>query len=128
MASVTTAQDDAAPIASNDSDYGSDLDEATVDTLFSHLQSQPGTHIVPENIEAPVIIDDHGDSRPLARLARIRDDLSAVISGLSNTSEALTPKGPVRQAPIEVEYDEGNRVAFSRECDCTQTNKVKLTR
>ncbi|KAK4548985.1 hypothetical protein LTR36_008758 [Oleoguttula mirabilis] len=113
MASTVPPQDDAAPIASNESDYGSDLDEATVDTLFSRSESQSADAVVVADIEQPVIVDDHGDRRPLVRLARIRDNLSAAITGLDSTCEALRPKGPKREVSIEVEYDEGNRTAFS---------------
>ncbi|KAK5119521.1 hypothetical protein LTR85_007621 [Meristemomyces frigidus] len=127
MASAVTTQDDAAPIASNDSDYGSDLDEATVDTLFSQAESQPSDSFAIPDIEEPVIVDDHGDSRPLARVARIRDNLSAAIVGLDSTCEALRPKGPKRDVSIEVEYDEVNRTAFSptRTGDDTQHKRQR---
>lgn len=121
MASAVTTSNDAAPIASSESDYGSDLDEATVDTLFSQAQSpsQPTDILPASDVEEPVIVDDHGDTRqPLARLARIREDLVAAITGLDSACEALRPKGPKREISIEVEYDEGNRTAFSRECLC----------
>ena len=113
MASAVTAQDIAASITLDESDYGSDPDEATIDNLLSQAAPQPAS--LPPNFEPPVILDDHGDSRPLARLARIRDNLSAAIVGLDSTCDSLTPKAPERKVSIEVEYDEGNRSAFSRE-------------
>ena len=99
MATALPPQDNAASITSaEESDYGSDLDEATVDALFS----------TPEpDIEKPVILDDHGDSRqPVARLARTRGKLSQAITAASDA------KG---EASIEIEYDESNRRTFYRE-------------
>ncbi|KAK5138017.1 hypothetical protein LTR08_005814 [Meristemomyces frigidus] len=117
MASVADTRTHPTPVAvkleAEDSDYGSDLDEATVDTLFTQSDSQPTDPLPRSTIEAPTIIDDHGASKPLLRLARIRDDLSAVINELNSTCETLRPKGPKLQVSIEVEYDEGNRTAFS---------------
>lgn len=116
------------------SDYGSDLDEATLNHLFSQSESQPTfsattSFEVAANIEQPVILDDHGDSIPLARLARVRDNLVAAITGLDEASDALKPKGPVREASFEVEYDEGNRNAFSRKSHMLgEVIVVKLTR
>ncbi|KAK1050411.1 hypothetical protein LTR74_017051 [Friedmanniomyces endolithicus] len=96
MATAVPSQNDAASITpAEESDYGSDLDEATVDALFS----------TPEpDIEKPVILDDHGDSRqPVARLARTRGKLSQAITAASDA------KG---EASIEIEYDESNRRTF----------------
>ncbi|KAF2773595.1 hypothetical protein EJ03DRAFT_333273 [Teratosphaeria nubilosa] len=100
-------------IASGDSDYGSDLDEATVDQILSQASQQPGTGA--PVIEKPEILDDHGDGRPLARLARIRDDLTEVIAQLSRAEERMHgSKGRVgRESPVEVDYDEADKGAFS---------------
>ncbi|KAK0863062.1 hypothetical protein LTR87_016367 [Friedmanniomyces endolithicus] len=97
MATAVPSQNDAASITpAEESDYGSDLDEATVDALFS----TPGP-----DVEKPVILDDHGDSRqPVARLARTRGKLSQAITAASNA------KGT---ASVEIEYDESNRRTFS---------------
>ncbi|KAK0910008.1 hypothetical protein LTR91_018260 [Friedmanniomyces endolithicus] len=97
MATALPPQDNAASITSaEESDYGSDLDEATVDALFS----------APEpDVEKPIILDDHGDSRqPVARLARTRGKLSQAITAPSDAKGA---------ASVEIEYDESNRRTFS---------------
>lgn len=99
----------------DDSDYGSDLDEATVDALFSQPEPQPSVGTKLGDIEAPVIVDDHGDDRPLARLARIRDSLTAAIVGLDSTSDTLKAATQPPKTSIELEYAEDNRAAFSRE-------------
>jgi len=99
MATALPPQDNPASITpAEESDYGSDLDEATVDALFS----------APEpDVEKPVILDDHGDSRqPVARLARTRGKLSQASTAASDAKSA---------ASIEIEYDESNRRTFSRE-------------
>ena len=119
MAKVANPREHPLPVTrvgqEEDSDYGSDLDEATIDTLFT--PSQPVDTLAIPTIEAPTILDDHGPSKPLLRLARIRDDLSAVINELNNARDTLRPKGPKREVSIEVEYDESNRTAFSRKCN-----------
>ena len=125
MASVVDAKDHATLVASkgeeDDSNYGSDLDEATVDSLFTlsdtQVDIQPTDPLPLATIEAPIVLDDHGPSKPLLRLARIRNDLSAVFNELNNTCELLRSKDPSREVSIEVEYDESNRTAFSRKCD-----------
>ncbi|KAI7458639.1 hypothetical protein KC351_g18039 [Hortaea werneckii] len=113
MAGAATPQDNTSSMKSDDSDYGSDLDEATVDALFSQPEPQPSVGPKPGNIEQPVIVDDHGDDRPLARLARIRDSLTAAIVGLDSTSDTLKAAHQQPKTSIELEYAEDNRSAFS---------------
>jgi exonuclease V len=131
MAGVAVLQNAAEAIIMDESDYGSDLDldETTVDRLFSQLAArQLSGGIATPDIEQPlVILDDLGDGRPLARPARIRDNLSAAIVGFESTPEALGKRGAVREASVEVEYDEGNRSAFSREFVLLWDWAVKLT-
>ncbi|EMC95657.1 hypothetical protein BAUCODRAFT_34426 [Baudoinia panamericana UAMH 10762] len=110
---IAPPQDNTTQIVGNDSDYGSDLDEAAVDSLFSQSES-PGSVIA--SIEAPTILDDHGgDSKPVLRFSRLHDNLVAVIAGLGSTQEALQRwKDGERGGPaVEVEYDEVNRHTFS---------------
>ncbi|KAK0363484.1 hypothetical protein LTR02_011960 [Friedmanniomyces endolithicus] len=97
MATPLSPQDNAASITlAEESDYGSDLDEATVDALFSPPEP---------DVEKPVILDDHGDSRqPVARLARTRGKPSQASTGASDAKRA---------ASVEIEYDESNRRTFS---------------
>lgn len=127
MAGSFNSQNNASSMTCEGSDYGSDLDETTVDELLSQAESRP--RIAPQlrDIEEPIILDDHGGSRPLARLARIRENLTVALTGLNSTCEALKPTGPLQEASIEVEYDQGNRSAFSRELKFCETSKGKLT-
>ena len=125
MALLTAPQDASTQIVlAEESDYGSDLDEATVDALLSQSESQAAI----DSIETPAILDDHGDNRPLARLAKIRDNLTAAITGLDQASQELRPKGPGRSESIEIEYDETNRRTFSRESIRPEMLVEKLTR
>ncbi|KAK3110719.1 hypothetical protein LTR53_014711 [Teratosphaeriaceae sp. CCFEE 6253] len=84
--------------AGDESDYGSDLDEATVDALLS---PNPG------DLEPPVILDDHGETRqPLLRLAKTRGHLPNTLTPPHHTPAK-------REASIEIEYDASNRRTFS---------------
>ncbi|GAB1743455.1 hypothetical protein NU219Hw_g9284t1 [Hortaea werneckii] len=113
MAGAATPQDNTSSMKFDESDYGSDLDEATVDALFSQPEPQPSVGTKPGDIEEPVIVDDHGDDRPLARLARVRDSLTAAIVGLDSTSDTLKAATQQPKTSIELEYAEDNRSAFS---------------
>jgi len=117
MATAISSQEHAAPVIDVDSDYGSDLDDATMSGLIAQAESQttPIPTIAFESIEAPAIIDDHGDSNPLARLGRIRENLSKAITGIESTCRTLSSQQSAREASVEIEYDEGNRTSFSRE-------------
>jgi len=117
MVGSVALQDKAEAIAeSNDSEYGSDLDEAVAEDLFTQFESRSKSIVLVADIEQPVILDDHGDGkRALARLARVRDNLTAAIAGLNGTINASSNNCHAgREASVEVEYDEGNRSAFSR--------------
>lgn len=127
MALTTLPQNDAAPIASSASDYGSDIDEATADQVFSQAESQPLNSVIINTIEAPVIADDHGDDDPLVRIARIRENLSEAIAGLDSVKAALAPKKLPREASVEIEYDQSNRATFSRKRVSSNVIKLKLT-
>ncbi|KAK3623189.1 hypothetical protein LTR22_024488 [Elasticomyces elasticus] len=102
MEASVSSQNNAASVAPvDDSDYGSDLDEATIDALFS-----PPV----DDVEQPVILDDHGDGRKsVVRLARTRGSASQASTA---TSQADTSKR-AREPSIEIEYDESNRRTFS---------------
>ncbi|KAI7239203.1 hypothetical protein KC330_g2072 [Hortaea werneckii] len=113
MAGAATPQDNTSSMKFDESDYGSDLDEATVDALFSQPEPQPSVGTKPGDVEEPVIVDDHGDDRPLVRLARIRDSLTAAIVGLDSTSDNLKAAAQQPKTSIELEYAEDNRAAFS---------------
>ena len=115
MATATASQDHTASIVDQESDYGSDLDDATLNDLASQAESQPTPTIVLESIEAPAITDDHGDSHPLARLARRPVYRPGAITQLDNAGRILAGQKTAREASIEIEYDESNRSNFSRE-------------
>ena len=117
MAMEISSQEHVTPVFDVDSDYGSDPDDATVSGLIAQAESQttPIPTIAFESIEAPAIIDDHGDSNPLARLVRIRENLSKAITGIESTCRTLSSQQSAREASVEIEYEEGNRTSFSRE-------------
>ena len=85
MASVFSQEDGTAPVADNASDYGSDLDDATAFDLLSQAESQPLNHVVLESVYPS-----------------------------SSKLENIASERRVREASVEVEYDEGNRLSFSR--------------
>jgi exonuclease V len=101
-------------VADNESDYGSDFDEAAIDTLHSQNESQIATSAA---LEPPILLDDHGDTKPFARLGKIRANLQAAVVGLNEVSATLRPQTLQREdsrESVEVEYDERNRQSFSR--------------
>ena len=102
-------QTTAPPIADNASDYGSDIDDATALELLSQAESQPLQNIVLENIEESTVKDDSLHERITLRLSQ-----SVHESG--SRLESLVTERRMREASIEVEYDEGNRISFSRTC------------
>ncbi|KAK4574099.1 hypothetical protein LTR86_001860 [Recurvomyces mirabilis] len=111
MADNAGAMQDTSISIADGSDYGSDLDEATVDALFSHTSP-----VAVDNPEAPTILDDHGDDRPLARLAKIRQNLHEALAGLDEVTRSLRPEGLQRDdstGPIAIEYDGQERSIFS---------------
>jgi hypothetical protein len=100
-------EQDVTPDDSKDSDYGSEFgtdDEATLSVLLT-AASQPSTSI---SDHAPVLPDASSLS-PFARGTRRKyvDDEGIIF-------EMVSRDGPVSQATIEIEYDEHNRLAFSR--------------
>lgn len=101
------------PVAKAESDYGSDLDDAAVNDLLSQAESQPRGAVhetVVASIEDPVL--PRNASSPVKRAVRIartriRDQTVASVS----PTLKRTYTGPLS---VEIEYDEQNRVAFSR--------------
>lgn len=90
-----------------DSDYGSEFgtdDEATLSVLLT-AASQPSTSIS----EHASVLPDTSSLSPFARGTRRKyvDDEGIVF-------EMVSRDGPVGEASIEIEYDEHNRLAFSR--------------
>ncbi|KAK0950307.1 hypothetical protein LTR91_025766 [Friedmanniomyces endolithicus] len=105
MATPLSPQDNAASITlAEESDYGSDLDEATVDALFSPPEP---------DVEKTVILDDHGDSRqPVARLARTRGKPSQASTGASEDENGAgeewdgTEGVETREVHVREEHDD----------------------
>jgi hypothetical protein len=116
----------AAPIADNASDYGSDIDDATALELLSQAESQPLQNIVLENIEESTVKDDSLHERITLRLSRLQQSLESVHES-SSRLESLVSARRAREASIEVEYDEGNRISFSRTCYPSRKGLVELT-
>lgn len=110
----------AAPIAVSapDSDYGSDIDDATADELFSQVESPSplkDTSILP-SIEDPGVAELEEDvftHNFSVRLAKLRQSLDGVEESRAKLEDIVQRRR--REAAVEVEYDERNRAAFSRE-------------
>jgi hypothetical protein len=90
-----------------DSDYGSEFgtdDEATLSVLLT-AASQPSTSIS----DHASVLPDTSSLSPFARGTRRKyvDEEGIVF-------EMVSRDGPVGEASIEIEYDEHNRLAFSR--------------
>ena len=113
MAAISLPQDPTTPITDNASDYGSDLDDATAIDLLSQAESQPLQNIVLESIEEPRVGDESLQQRISLRLSRLRESLESA-SQSSSQLERIVVERQMREASVEVEYDEGNRVSFSR--------------
>lgn len=144
----TIDEDDAA------SDYGSDLDSATLDEVFSQSFSQPvptAPTIKIEDVDEPLLpqqddAEAQTHSLRLARLrqdldaaiesngytstqlARIRESLNEAIDGIASTSPQLSPRSLKRERPLEIEYDESNRNSFSRGYSPSTAGFERLTR
>jgi hypothetical protein len=103
------------PIADDASDYGSDIDDATAIELLSQAESQPMKNVVLECIEEPEVKDEPLHERVALRLQRLQAPLETVPES-SSRLESLISERRMRDASIEVEYDESNRTAFSRTC------------
>lgn len=115
MEIATPHQDAPTSIADNVSDYGSDLDEDTAQELLSQAESQPLNNIVLESIEEPAA----GHDKPLeqhirVRLSQLRQSLDSVHESSAKIANIVSER-QIRQASVEVEYDECNRKAFSSE-------------
>ena len=114
MAVETTLTDASLSITDNVSDYGSDLDDATALDVLSQVESQPMRDVVLESIEKPIPIEDDSlEGRLSLRLSQIQRSLDSVHKSQSRI-ESIVSERRVREASIEVEYDEKNRRSFSR--------------
>jgi len=98
---------DVTPDDGNESDYGSEFgtdDEATLSVLLT-ATSQPSTSIS----DHASILPDTSSLSPFARGTRRK-----YVDDKGITFEMVSRDGPVGEASIEIEYDEHNRLSFSR--------------
>ena len=90
------------------SDYGSDIDESALSELVaqaeSHVSSVPLLESIEEHDPSP-----HATFLPRKRRTKTLIDEDGV------AFEVLANDGPIREPSVEVEYDESNRTAFSRQ-------------
>lgn len=94
----------AAAAAADESDYGSELDEATVDALYA----PPERHVA---LERPVLrLDDHGDGEPRVRVARDLHVAPALARRRFSHARCRTP----RTASGESESDPGTPDPLAR--------------
>lgn len=106
------------PVTGVESDYGSDIDDATVNDLLSQAESQSRAAVqetVVASIEEPVLQNAPSPVKRAVRFARtrIQDANGATVASVSPTLKR-TYTGPLREPSVEIEYDEQNRNAFSR--------------
>lgn len=114
MAAVMPSHTSHEPSADSISDYGSDLDEDTAFELLSQAESQPLRNVVLESIEDPIIKDDGAEEQHAhLRIARSQCSDNAVLESVAK-SESNSYDRYLRETSVEVEYDERNRIAFSR--------------
>lgn len=101
-----------------ESDYGSDLDDSTVNELLSQAESQPRA-VAPETVVASVEDSLLEDAPPTVKravrftAARPQEQSRPSVAPVSPALKR-TYTGPLREPSVEIEYDEQNRVAFSR--------------
>ncbi|KAK3683154.1 hypothetical protein LTR37_020516 [Vermiconidia calcicola] len=112
MSAYSAQQDNAAPIAEKGSDYGSDVDDTTAYELLSQAESQPLRHVVLESIEEPLSQDDPARPHLDSVVSHMQQSLDGVRQSSFKT-RSVTDGREVREASVEVEYDEGNRITFS---------------
>ena len=116
MAITLPPQSAPAPIADDESDYGSDIDDATATQLLSQADSQPLKDVVLESIEEPALEDEAFEQRITARLSRLQASLDGARKSSRKIETIVRERRDWRrEVSVEVEYDEGNRASFSRE-------------
>jgi hypothetical protein len=112
MVGLKLSRKQAKPIAAPPSDYGSDLDEETVNELLSQAEhpGQPRAILDTDFEQDPVLQD-----APRALQRTVLHDRPVVEQSKSNPTTPDTPPSDLRRGPqVEVEYSEVNRSAFSR--------------
>lgn len=108
--------DDAAaiePVVDDASDYGSEIDDQTAIKILSQIESQPLKELVLESIEEPIISNENPEQPTTLRLPPFKSSLYSVDS-FGNKIGTIVSERQVREASVEVEYEQGNRASFSR--------------
>lgn len=111
------AQKLATTVAGNESDYGSDIDDDTITDLLVQAESQPLHAVAVESIEehnplpSAVRLPKQYRDSPRTRRTKVLVDEDGI------TFEVPDNDGPLGEPSVEVEYDESNRLAFSRRFD-----------
>jgi hypothetical protein len=101
----------AGPITAPSSDYGSDLDDDTVNELLSQAESftQP-TVLLNQELEQDPVVQDAPPA--LQRTVLLKRSIEQSESDFTTTIPSELLRGP----KIEVEYSEANRSTFFRTC------------
>lgn len=111
----------------DESDYGSELDDGDIEKLLTPVESQA--------LAAPLVLESIEEDPPTPRKQPLRvkhvpgllqRPPRILIDEDGVAFEVLAHDGPLREPSIEVEYDESNRVAFSRKL-CTYTTSLYLS-
>lgn len=100
-------------VVGHDSDYGSEVDDDTAVELLAKAESQPLKEVVLESIEDPIISNENLDQPANLRLLAFQSSLYSVDESGNKIGTIVSPR-KVREASVEVEYDQRNRTAFSR--------------
>jgi hypothetical protein len=116
MATATALPDPTTLIPDNISDYGSDFDEESAFDILSQLESQPAAKIKIEDIEDIPFEHEPPAQRIHLRFSRLQQSVASALES-SARIESIISKRQVREASVEVEYDESNRGSFSRACN-----------
>lgn len=105
-------------VASNatgdESDYGTDVDEASLNDILIRAESQPLHGLVLASIEQDPVTEDalpatQPYDRPPPAVSR---------NGGQRMAIHARPNVPIREPSMEIDYDERNRAAFTRTSHC----------
>lgn len=114
--SIFTVEDAAAveAVADHESDYGSEVDDNTAIDLLSQAESQPLKEVVLESIEDPIISNEPSEEPANLRLPPAFQSSLYSEDEFGNKIGTIASTRQIREASVEVEYDQRNRTAFSR--------------
>ncbi len=113
MALTASQPNEVISVTDNTSDYGSDIDDETAFDILSQVESRKPS-ILASIEEVPLPAEHESlEQRIHLRLSRLQQSLDSVRES-SSKIESIISTRQVREASVEVEYDEGNRGSFSR--------------